>query len=851
MAEAVATIGLVASIVTLVEAGKALMAVVKGVGDRSPFYNAITDAAAQVPLLLSLVETIKDEGACTHPDAIGKDESHDLQVVVDACDRHIRLLADIIASIAAERGESRLSVARKTWLLFRRNREISRISQTLESYKTLLSLKMAHQSFAATRKIEHSDVAATFFNVPSMSLLKFVGRREYLDELVASYSSAEEFGARHQFTTVILGMGGQGKTQLALAYCHNAFKSGRFGAIFWIDATNPDSIARSYGDIAARMAPAGKTILNQRSASDYVTLEISKLLSSWLLVLDNFDNPGQFQKLSSYLPADPHGHGALLITSRHRDISSIGNTIHLGPMTEADGLQLFSHRLGQFSMEFAREEKLAVINRFERLPLAIEQSAAYIRRCRLSFADFEQLYSQSAKTEMWSRVPYPWNYQQQGEEIESQVQLNISTTFELSLSRLGGPGFTPHEVGNIMSLLSMFDRRHISEDLARHARDESGAIPSWMLACYTDSEWDRAKFQDIIVELYSMSILESIDLQSTGCSLTLHPMVWEWLRLRIKASQRSLYVSMAMKVMDSLLKIHSDDMDSLGLSYKAWLLANVDSARESARELNNDHSILRGMKHDVAHRFAYFYSHIERLDLAIALYEQLVATVTSSSEKATSEVFDLYRDAAKCYERMGKFAEAHKLYSRALCGREELLGRDHELSLSCARDIGINCRRMLEYSKGEEILRDTLERCRKAYGATTSLYLVTLNGLAVNLRYQKRFIEAEQVSREAVTGILETFGERDNRAQFSRRCLGLILRDQGRYREAEELFLAVLTEQEKLLGVLHSSTIFTARILARLYSQLGDESKFRKMEAKMQGDLGNAIFNRSLWAVDN
>lgn len=86
--------------------------------------------------------------------------------------------------------------------------------------------------------------------LPAPSLLRFVGRSDSLSAIDRSWETA---GAK-QRSTVILGMGGQGKTQLAMEYCRRSLQSKLVEAVFWLDASSPESMARSYQAIASQAA---------------------------------------------------------------------------------------------------------------------------------------------------------------------------------------------------------------------------------------------------------------------------------------------------------------------------------------------------------------------------------------------------------------------------------------------------------------------------------------------------------------------------------------------------------------------------------------------------------------------
>jgi hypothetical protein len=71
------------------------------------------------------------------------------------------------------------------------------------------------------------------FEVPSRSLSTFIGRTQFLS-LLGEMMNPESDGGP---IVVLQGMGGQGKTQIALQYCETAWESNRFHSVFWINAT--------------------------------------------------------------------------------------------------------------------------------------------------------------------------------------------------------------------------------------------------------------------------------------------------------------------------------------------------------------------------------------------------------------------------------------------------------------------------------------------------------------------------------------------------------------------------------------------------------------------------------------
>ncbi|KAI0873831.1 hypothetical protein GGS24DRAFT_374695 [Hypoxylon argillaceum] len=855
MADAIAVVGLVASVLTLIDTGKSFLTLVQDLRQNGcEISDAIADAEAQIPLLIDLVKHLQDQDALKQRDS---SEQSNLLVAINGCNRQIRLLTDIIASTNL-RGQpiSAITATRTIWRRLRSRKDVHRIQQALEHYKTLLTLKMMQDAQDQDVKSEEGgeNNAAKYFQIPSVSLSKFVGRRKALEEIHSSWKyDSKKPSSLSDSTTVILGMGGQGKTQVAQEYCRFARRTKTFEAIFWLNASSSDLIVRSYTDLAVKLAHgSSKVSHSEKSSTDFVMRTISKLRVRWLVVLDNFDDPKTFRNITDYLPPNPDGFGAFLFTSRHQDVSSLGTTVFLNGMTKDEGVELFFHRLGRDSSLVSHDQASIIVARMGGLPLAIDQVASYMRRHRLDLESFDRiLESQSSTLKLWSAVPHTWGYykEKDSERADQQVvELKIATTFDLSLQQIETDDSSRGRVGAMLSFLSLFDGDCISEELAIAARESTGETAECMQICYEDGKWNKLKFQDILVELYGLSLLETIDFGNEYATLTLHPMVLEWLRIRIAPDQRACFSTMAISVIDTLLRDCSETLDSMKLQRREWLLSNSTSARTSARYLNGDTSVLCSMSREAASRFADFYMSCERLDTAMELYDTLLAL--AADDAPSVEKFQLYHDAASCLVEKSRYSEAEELYSKALEGKTTLLGPDHESTLRSAQKLGMTYRRSLHYAEGEKIIRHVVERARAVHGEDTSLYLVSLNTLAVNLRYQKHLVEAEVAARAAFDGVLKNFGRGSYMSFFIGRSLGLVLRDQGRLVEAEKMLRGVLESQEKVLGTLNSSTLFTGTILEGIYERLGDDAQVQYMRNKMHGDLGRAIFRASSWSTD-
>jgi ATP/maltotriose-dependent transcriptional regulator MalT len=156
-------------------------------------------------------------------------------------------------------------------------------------------------------------------------------------------------------TVVLHGLGGIGKTQLAVAYAkaHQA----DYSAIFWLDIKDEDSVKQSYARMAKRISKEYPTAsrfggITEDGKLDEVVDAIKRWLdhpknTKWLMVFDNYDNPkvpGTVDKaavnIRRFLPEAYHG--SIIVTTRSSQVN-IGHRIRVGKLEDIHhSLQILS-----------------------------------------------------------------------------------------------------------------------------------------------------------------------------------------------------------------------------------------------------------------------------------------------------------------------------------------------------------------------------------------------------------------------------------------------------------------------------------------------------------------------------
>ena len=227
-----------------------------------------------------------------------------------------------------------------------------------------------------TTKPRFPTTLPPIWNVPARNR-HFMGRKELLAQLEPKLSSAE----RIVVTQALAGLGGIGKSQLAIEYAYR--NAARYQLVWWIRAETQEA---RHADLLA----LGKQLSLSVDASTPVDGQITLLRAwleqhdNWLLVFDNVETPDDLQNLMPHI-----GAGHVIITSRYRAWGSVAEVMNLGLWTEDEAATYLVKRTG------FEEGAAELANSLGYLPLAIEQAAAYVDEARITLGQYSELFQTS------------------------------------------------------------------------------------------------------------------------------------------------------------------------------------------------------------------------------------------------------------------------------------------------------------------------------------------------------------------------------------------------------------------------------------------------------------------------
>jgi len=370
--------------------------------------------------------------------------------------------------------------------------------------------KAVEESLAA----EATKPAPAVWNVPQARDPNFTGREEMLAELRAALTS----GQAAALTQTIHGLGGVGKTQLAIeyAYRHRA----DYSVVWWVRAEEPTALAGDYAAMAAALDLPQKDAREQAVIVEAVRrwLEAN---TGWLLV---FDNAGEPAVIRDYLPRSAGGH--VIITSRNPAWGAVARPLGVQVFERPTSVEFLLKRTGQTDQEAAGKLAEALGD----LPLALEQAAAYVEQTGESVSGYLRMFRER-RAELLGR-PSP------------SSDSTVATTWEMSFQQVERRS---PPAAALLSLCAFLAPDDIPLDIVKQAPD----LPKPL----AEAAADAVRFDDAIAALRRFSLVSR-----SGDVLSVHRLVQAVTRERMAEEARKRWAAAAARSVNRAFPFDSDDV---------------------------------------------------------------------------------------------------------------------------------------------------------------------------------------------------------------------------------------------------------------------------------------------------
>jgi tetratricopeptide (TPR) repeat protein len=465
------------------------------------------------------------------------------------------------------------------------------------------------------------------FNAPPRNP-NFTGRGDLLKALRRTLRAGQA-GAVVQAGTVH-GLGGVGKTQLAVEYAHRF--AADYNLIWWIPAEQPAAIPDRLAALARRLGLPEPT--DEREQLALLFDELGRQ-DRWLLIFDNATSP---HELAPYRP--PAGGGHLLITSRNPAWGAIAAPLSVEVLPRADAaafLRARAHRPHDPAAE-ALAEALGA------LPLALEQAGAYVEQTRSTLADYLKLLTEQGGEELLG-LGAPVDYQH-----------TVATTWALALEQVRAQAPAGEELLRLGAFLA-------PDDLPRPLLSEhADRLPKRLRRAARD----QFAFDQTLVALGGYSLLTV-----TEHTLAVHRLVQAVVRQDLNQKAARSWAGAAVRLVRAAFPRNSADVRTWPVC--ARLLPHALTVTDHADSLAADPNATAGLLHEAG---SYLW---ERAELAQArqLFERALAIHEAQLGPDHPNTANTLNNLGLVLRDLGDLSAARDRFERALAISEAQRGPDH------------------------------------------------------------------------------------------------------------------------------------------------------------------------------
>ncbi|RKK62252.1 hypothetical protein BFJ66_g1057 [Fusarium oxysporum f. sp. cepae] len=622
----------------------------------------------------------------------------------------------------------------------------------------------------------------------------FVGREDVLRLLLDRISPSANKDACQR--TVIQGLGGIGKTQIALEVAFRLRDADPSCSVFWVPAVDATTFENAYRDIGQRLGVAGLDD-DKADVKALVQAAISRDdTGRWLLVIDNADDLELMfgsGALAQYLPCSTKG--SILFTTRTREVTDqldiyAAGIIEPTKMKREEAREMLQARLREDQVP-DRASMDSLLDFLDDLPLAIRQASAYMFKTGISTTRYLE-YCLSSDATLVKLLSQEFKDRGRYDRIKNPV----ATTWLISFKHISRDSPRAREYLEFICFLA---ERDIPISLLPPASDEM--------------ETEEA--------LGTLEAYGFITRREEGESLDMHQLVrlamWNWLREEGQA--RQMYCDVVQRL-DEVFPFPEHENREIWMRYMAHAQRVVESDEEC-----EDEEAMSGLLFNVAEAL----SMQGRYEGAAKLYRETLEMRQKVLGKEHPNTFSSMNNLAIVLNNMGEYEEAEKMHRETLELKEKVLGKEHPDTLDSMNNLATVLRKIGKYKEAEKMHRETLEAREKVLGKEHPSTLNSMNNLALVLEDMGKYEEAEKMYRETLELKEKVLGKEHPDTLSSMNNLATVLRKIGKYKEAEKMHRETLEAREKVLGKEHPSTLNSMNNLALVLRKIGKYEEAEKM----------------------
>ncbi|KAI1506280.1 hypothetical protein F5X99DRAFT_129304 [Biscogniauxia marginata] len=548
-----------------------------------------------------------------------------------------------------------------------------------------IQVKEAIQHFLdeAPKTLKHrkNNTKKPHFMVPFGRNSNFVGRAPILQQLLEQIPpSANKDDCQRTATE---GLGGIGKTQIALEAAYQVRDQHPDCSVFWVPAVDATAFENAYRDIGRRLEVRGI----DDDKADIKTLVKAALshenTGSWLLIIDNADDLKLLftgTALSDYLPFSRKG--SILLTTRTHEAAvrldiSQQNVIPIAEMSDVEATCLLRKGLKETQIR-DMESTRHLLEFLANLPLAIKQASAYMATTGISTTRYLE-HCQASDKAMVKLLSRDFKDLGRYEDIENPV----ATTWLISFN-------------------------HLSRDYplaARYLRFSCYLAEKDIPISLLPQGEDELEADEAIGILKGYAfIIERKESDSFDIHRLVRLAMRNWLQMRGKWQEQ------AANVLQHLNKEYPFPEHE---NREVWMrYLPHGQAVLGLRETSGDKEASIRLLFNIAQS----YYILGKYNKAEQMHRQTLELRERVLGKEHPNTLISINNLAKVLRSQGKYEEAEQMHRQTLELRERVLGREHPNTLTSMNNLVEVLRSQGKYEKAEQMHRQTLELRERVLG---------------------------------------------------------------------------------------------------------------------------------------
>jgi len=656
---------------------------------------------------------------------------------------------------------------------------------------------VASEASSEEHPLPVSPATSPLWTVPYRRNPYFTGRDELFDLLDSHLAAAKQDQSsttrRVALTQpqAMTGLGGIGKTQIAVEYAYRCREQGVYTHTLWIHAASEEAMVTSFTALAALLpAFAARNQTDQQKVVNAIKAWLEGCSERWLLIFDNADD---LSLLPNYVPR--HGNGSILLTTRAQAVGALAASLNVEKMGFLEATQLLLRRAQRFTQASDEEVNAAgnLVVALDHFPLALEQAGAYLEETGCSIDHYLQLYRTHRSALLARRGVQSTNYPD-----------TVATTWSLSFENVKE---AHPAAAQLLHLCAFVAPDHIPEELLRE-----GA--AYWPAPLQQAVTDPFTFDALLAALLRFSLIKRL---AEDQVLSMHRLVQVVQVERIAPEEQRQWAERLVRAVNELFpRQPKEDVSS-------WpqCLRYLEQVQACAT-LIEQHRVRLAEAADLLDRSGTYLRIHAFYPLAEALYQQALRLREDLLGAQHPETASSLHNLGMLYWKQGKYEQAEAYCQRALAIKEEQLGAHHLETASSLHDLGILYWQQGKYEQAEASYQRALAIKEEQLGVHHPDMANTLNNLGILYWQQGKYEQAEAYYQQALAIQEKQLGvHHPDTANTLLNNLGNLYAKQGKYEQAEASYQRALVIQEKQLGVQHPATARTLNNLGYIYAEQG------------------------------